>query len=905
MTNELKYNGYSANPSDYECKDGDLALAIGVVPEDGGLRPVLPPSIKFTLSPFERVIFVHKTTEYIHYIYKSSYSLRWRTEEEYGGEIIRVRLEELVIYQISAIGNTLVILSDSGIHYALWNGDGYVNLGKNMPEPSLSFGLRGSVIRDKETHSIKEYGTRKEYLAFKSDLEWCSGRINKFIADNATNDGKFVFPFFVRYALRLYDGTLTHHSAPILMLAPDRLNPLVVAEYSTGVGGDGVTIAGVALRIAGMVCQLDYITDEASISALSKWKDIVRSVDIFVSAPIYTYNQNAADEVDDDYSINVLSSGGYSPNLVCRCLNTEIGDDSYRRYDVLNLYKDVFGSSGQNTVKSCSIFCRDDNKIFEDIKNESQFYLLKSINIEDLSTTRTVVDISSDYLKSLMSREVMTDDYDSHDVLIPRCGYVYNARLNLANINKKLFCGFASESMFCKTSYDSSDEVNQRMFDEVYIVVKRDGREIVLGQQTERCFLYINGSFCFFYYPDANATAAYLRFEEGTAYSFARIKLNRHDFLNGAYSLTRHSSEWEWVDTVPPITSNEISLPNKLYTSEVNNPFFFSVLGINTVGLGEIIGIRSAAKALSEGQFGQFPLYVFTSEGVWALEVSTNGYYSAKQPITRDVCINQDSITQIDSAVLFATNRGIMHISGSGTQCITDTLNAPDLFSVADLPKDDALISVFNRKAHDYEQLSSEDITMLPFLEFLSACRMIYDYTHQRIIVYNPTVRYAYVYSLKSHMWGMVLSDIEGNVNSYPEALAMALMNITVVGSDGQESTSIASALVDFTQPSADCSTGLIITRPFKMGEPNMYKTIDTIIQRGFLKRDNFQQVLYGSNDLYNWHVVWSSNDKFLRGFRGTPYKFFRLAVVCSLNKSENLYGCTIQFNPRRLNQPR
>ena len=44
MIKELKYNGHTANPSDYENNDGDLAAAINVVPEDGTLKPVLPPS---------------------------------------------------------------------------------------------------------------------------------------------------------------------------------------------------------------------------------------------------------------------------------------------------------------------------------------------------------------------------------------------------------------------------------------------------------------------------------------------------------------------------------------------------------------------------------------------------------------------------------------------------------------------------------------------------------------------------------------------------------------------------------------------------------------------------------------------------------------------------------------------
>jgi hypothetical protein len=61
----------------------------------------------------------------------------------------------------------------------------------------------------------------------------------------------------------------------------------------------------------------------------------------------------------------------------------------------------------------------------------------------------------------------------------------------------------------------------------------------------------------------------------------------------------------------------------------------------------------------------------------------------------------------------------------------------------------------------------------------------------------------------------------------------------------------------------------------------------------------------YGSNNLYSWHVVWSSRDHFLRGFRGTPYKYFRLVLVCNLQKDERIYGFTTSYTPRLTNRPR
>ena len=393
----------------------------------------------------------------------------------------------------------------------------------------------------------------------------------------------------------------------------------------------------------------------------------------------------------------------------------------------------------------------------------------------------------------------------------------------------------------------------------------------------------------YFFYPNANAYKMLIYNYSSVCYV---LDLKPHDFLNGAYAHLDYELIREKNFTSLPFAPGAnvlIDVPNKIYTSEVNNPFYFPVLGINTIGTGTILGIISAAKALSQGQFGQFPLYAFSTDGVWALEVSSTGTYSAKQPITRDVCINPDSITQIDSAVLFATDRGIMLISGSETVCLSESINSRDLFSLSDLPAADKLVSVFNQFAGEQERITLENSSLLPFREFLVGCRMIYDYTGQRILVYNPSVSYAYVYSLKSKTWGMIHSEITDNVNAYPDALAMVSGN----------------KLVNFSTSDAEGITALVVTRPFKLGQPDVFKTIDTVIQRGYFRSGHVCQVLYGSRNLFDWHILWSSTDKYLRGFRGSPYKYFRLALICKFDKAESAYGCSVQFTPRFTNKPR
>lgn len=908
MIKEIKYNGCTANPSDYECTDGDLATAIGFVPEDGTMKPALPPSLVLQLESGAAVKFIHETANFRHYIIlKTNGSLQWWDGEEESTPT-SLRTFTTTLHQVTAVGNTLIVLASDGMHYFLWKveNEGYLYLGTEIPECPLSFGLQGEMLRtDEFTISFaninffsgdvwKEFTDENKSTITSQVL----AKVNKFIADNSTNAGKFMFPFFVRYAYRLYDGTLTMHSAPILMVCSSDLAPQCFVTNLHG-KDTSTSINSAKLRLASMFHQLDYAVDSSSaLDKLKNWDDIVKSVDIFVSKPIYTYDQNGqcTKFVNTDYS------DCYS---ICKNVGQKASVDTYPLQYQKNRFSQLYAMTFSPTsleVPTWRLMLpqRDGDAIKQDITDNCLFYLLKSINVEDLKTERTIIPINKEYLQSLVTREVMTDDYDSHDKIIPQYSFTYNSRINICNIEKQLFEGYDCDSLLpytdgfvgLYTDDATPTQVNYTVGVEVYYYIKQDGRDIVARSNSGS--LGMKAPVLWLYHPNVNAYKAVLVITQYVSSKMYEVHLEPHPLLNGAY----YFGGWDGINSdgaqtisyYPEATSDKsILLLNKIYTSEVNNPFYFPVLGINTVGTGNILGICAAAKALSEGQFGQFPLYAFTTEGVWALEVSNTGTYSAKQPITRDVVINPDSITQIDSAVLFATDRGIMHISGSTVQCISDSLNTADLFTIADLPRADKLVGIFNSKADESEQITLDNITLLPFNEFLRGCRMVYDYTNQRIIVYNASVRYAYVFSLKSKSWGMMRSDIVDNVNSYPEALAMA---------DGAK-------LVDFSKPVAENITALIITRPFKMDDPNSFKTINTIIQRGMFRSTHVQQVLYGSNDLIHWHTVWSSVDKIMRGFRGTPYKAYRLALVCRFDKAESLYGCTVVYEPRMTNQVR
>ena len=118
MIKEIKYNGYSANPSDYECADGDLATSIGVIPENGALKPILPPSEVLQFKGGDSVMYIHKSANFKHYIIFNNNSISWWNGSDAHQPVFLRSFNE--VYQVTAIGNTLLILSTDGMHYFLW-----------------------------------------------------------------------------------------------------------------------------------------------------------------------------------------------------------------------------------------------------------------------------------------------------------------------------------------------------------------------------------------------------------------------------------------------------------------------------------------------------------------------------------------------------------------------------------------------------------------------------------------------------------------------------------------------------------------------------------------------------------------------------------------------------------------
>lgn len=287
------------------------------------------------------------------------------------------------------------------------------------------------------------------------------------------------------------------------------------------------------------------------------------------------------------------------------------------------------------------------------------------------------------------------------------------------------------------------------------------------------------------------------------------------------------------------------------------------------------------------------------------MSVGSNGEYRAVQPVTRDIVLGKgESITQTDDSILFAAERGIMMLSGSRCVCISDDLKSKEVFKVVKAlgttPETYADADNIKGGTVLLDGIDPASADIVPFDEFLEGCRMVYDYRHQRVVVYNAGKAYAYVWSLKGRKWTQMPSMIAYALNGYPEAIVVDDSG-AVTDLSGEDDGTLSNI------------QGMVFTRPLKLGNGDVLKTITSVIQRGDFATadmdgtngDHVKQVLYGSRDLERWFVVGSSSDRYLRNIHGTAYKYFRLGLKVNLTEAETLVGCTIDWTAKQTNQSR
>lgn len=388
MIKEIKYNGYSANPSDYECADGDLSVAMNLIPEDGVLKGIQKPQCLFTLPQGKKVIYIHNISVYKHYIiYDTEFAaLQWLSSndtDKQPEDIVSISGE---LYQVTSLGNTLIILTSEGINYALYKSGTYVLMGSNPVFPSLSFRLKASMGNsDMLSASFPGFsmgGIMGQYLlspeASQAVRDTVLAYTNKYTAD-AKTAGSFQYPFMIRYAYRMYDGTLNYISPPI-KIYPSYGIPYLIHytgyEMNNGLYTKfNMVVSYVASKLYYEITNIDEVKE-----SISEWGELVRSIDIFITPPLYTVDQDNMCKSISPYGF--LGPFGGSGAFLEYCANS--GNENVNGKLIYRLH------NARESINTDSLFFGMSGKSLVDDDSSLPFYLISSIDVKKYNQERTL-----------------------------------------------------------------------------------------------------------------------------------------------------------------------------------------------------------------------------------------------------------------------------------------------------------------------------------------------------------------------------------------------------------------------------------------------------------------------------------------------------------------------------------
>lgn len=921
---DIAYTGLGSATADLDCRDGELSICHNVENRGGSLRPVVFPKADFVLKGGETIVYLHRMTGSDNYLYVDQ-----------GGRLCAFRMEHGVRSEVEvdgsfvmdcegldschSFGNTVVVVTKEKMMYLLYKASErkYVVLGDHLPEMSLSFGL----VAFPQCYSQLDGGSGEKYGAFTVSFdavdeatfkdvekelsetnqgkvtEQVMAKVNKFVKEAGTDKNRFFYPFFVRYAYRLYDGSLTMHSAPVLMVPASTRVPL--AMWTAKVGGGSVS--SVTMDLYGCPCDL-YVRMNTDPSVMDGWSDVIRGVDVFVSQQLYPTDSSKMCTTFHDLE----SRNGYS-------LASLKGHGKFGYVSLENSYYEKGSTVSAYTPTSLPeetlrLPAKDTEQWTEEIRDCGLFYLWKHYELKDLKEAygksghdAFLVDVEDGRLENLVLKERMTDDYRTHERVVPGTSFLYNSRLNIANICRELFGGFMPSEMCCLSGWvykrqDYTDEETETGWTAAvpsqssryveaysYVTLESGGEELTMcsGHRTDSalCRKIDPDVMPYLFYPLPNVKEMYV---EAGDEAFRAVMQN-HKSLNGSVWFdgfgTMHpaSTEKREVERTDTFTVDS----NKIYTSEVGNPYYFPLSGIETVGTGDIVGIRPVVKAMSEGQFGVFPLIVFATDGIWAMTVdSSSGLFSSKQRLSLDVCVNSRSLVQTSGLVFFASERGMLCVDGSSVQCVSSMLDGP----LPDLGGMRMLRRIVSERGLD------DELSMMERpCDFFRICRSAYDYTNSRLLFFHPDKRYAYVFGLDDGMWSTVSSDFTYSAQSWPDFLLQRR--------DG--------GVVNINQPvdydSMDRVRTFVLTRPLKFGS-DMLKTVNSVVNRMRVSGEG-GTVLFASMDGERYVPISSTVGTRITGRGGSPYRFFRLLLSYDMGAQDSVSRTSVYVTGKRPNR--
>ena len=416
--------------------------------------------------------------------------------------------------------------------------------------------------------------------------------------------GRFIYPFFARIGLRMYDGTILRTSAPCLLTPCEGQVPITITEKGVEQYQSWYLLNS---------CQLQWkITEQYDVD---KYKNIVREVVLYITPPCYTYDEGLKHDDNRYFATYRMLADIPAAEYPYRCLST-LGEDepTSGNYDIIDAWR-----TSEGRTRDCYVIEQNREKsvgVGDMLAGSMQFYEVLSVPIDkikdeagaEITDTFSPVKIESWKLgDTLVTLPTLTNDSIVADTrtLVAQYSFMYNSRAHMYGGEERRFL---SANIVAENGTQENDG-EAIIHDFIYDYSFRVHSSTESGECLYGTGAYKEDDFSQFGWicvPDVNATTLDIAIRRRrsipgmqTTYKALTIPLKRHDFLNCAYayvSLAEPRTGGAWGNTESAFavsirttpTYAEVQATNKLYVSEVNNPWYFPAANVHVVGNGRI-----------------------------------------------------------------------------------------------------------------------------------------------------------------------------------------------------------------------------------------------------------------------------------------------------------------------------
>lgn len=750
------------------------------------------------------------------------------------------------------------------------------------------------------------------------------GVANDFIQREFRENNHFIYPFLVRYAARLYDGSYVNLSSPCLLVPNNNLAPVI---YSTS-DWDDEADPKPELYVGAVCADIQYKILQCQ--SLDNWKDIITDIVVAVTPPAYSYNQGK-EFSPSDIPVKIIQYGSKdgsgdwieqmpllekTGSSFCVLDDDNINPNGYAgQWDI-----DYLRYTGITRISHGLQFLLpkfDDAHVKEELCERGDFHIIKYIKAEDVAVSNDfeTLELDDGTLTGLESRETIDESAGTRTSYYGNALKVYNQRLVMGDVTERLNNGAMPSCLNGITNkyINGESQGGTITYDSItlYAAVSEYGEqgEDYTLVRLERGTDQLGDNFFWLYYPSANATRMQVFGNFGSVqipdWRVAEVELDKHKALDGAYwfggfdSLTWEA--WTGSDTPDEIyqsdTSYDIRFGGKVIQSKAANPFVFPTALQSFVTRGDIIALATATQALSEGQFGQFPIYAFATDGIWSLNFDTTGKLASSQPASLECANNVNGICETEQTVVFTTDRGIRMIGGASLREL-----APQMHGLVRKSNYvvDSLYQYVEQIDNGWDGLLIQENRT--WVEILKTCRISYDYPNGLLHIYpgrtgnlSQDINWHFVLNLATEQVTMVRQTMPLDI---VRDLTTDLVTITETDEIEEETTTI---ICDY-QDTRDFSTvrkGFLLTRPTALDNALALKTVDDLRVIKYLNSDSqsARVVVLVSDDRVTW---WR-----LTSLRHHSFRWFRFAILTNMNDAGRLTGLDVETTTRRAHRIR